>query len=221
MTEYVKIEKSAFDGFVKKCLYGRMHALMIAVYQKKLGEEQKKFDEKEIEKQKKMRNNDSMTGMMTKAYALQNFAEGITYSERSKKPVSVVITDIDDFKVFNDTHGHPAGDELIKDFAACIQEKIRSWDIWSRYGGDEGLLVLPNADEKQARTIVERGMEYFRDYFADDKKYQNVGFTYGLSTYRPGGFHPDRKSAQDYAGRLIELADNRLRDKKKIKKVGR
>jgi two-component system cell cycle response regulator len=73
----------------------------------------------------------------------------------------VVHTDLDCFKAVNDSHGHDAGDEVLKGFAAILKEHTRASDISGRMGGDEFLLVLTHVDEKHIRMTVERLRERF------------------------------------------------------------
>jgi diguanylate cyclase (GGDEF)-like protein len=66
------------------------------------------------------------------------------------------MVDLDDFKPFNDTHGHQAGDKLLSDTAGSWLEAVRATDMLARYGGDEFLLLLPECPVDEALTVVER-----------------------------------------------------------------
>lgn len=74
----------------------------------------------------------------------------------AKRQVSVAMFDLDHFKKMNDTYGHPAGDRILTDVAACLKAKTRYGDVLARYGGDEFVLLLPDTSEEQAREIAER-----------------------------------------------------------------
>lgn len=75
---------------------------------------------------------------------------------RAGKPLAVMLCDIDHFKAVNDTHGHPAGDAVIRDFAARCLATLRGQDVLGRYGGEEFVALLPDATEAQAASVAER-----------------------------------------------------------------
>lgn len=76
---------------------------------------------------------------------------------RSRKPLSILLTDLDEFKAYNDTYGHPKGDECLKQFAAVLTQAInRSSDLVARYGGEEFVVVLPETDAAGALCAAER-----------------------------------------------------------------
>jgi diguanylate cyclase (GGDEF)-like protein len=75
---------------------------------------------------------------------------------RSSQPLSIIILDVDNFKRYNDSFGHPAGDEVLRTVAAMIQDSIREIDVAARYGGEEFVVVLPNADSETAMMVAER-----------------------------------------------------------------
>lgn len=75
---------------------------------------------------------------------------------RAGKPLAVMLCDIDHFKAVNDTHGHPAGDAVIRDFAARCLTTLRGQDVLGRYGGEEFVALLPDATDAQAASVAER-----------------------------------------------------------------
>ncbi|MGB9906132.1 MAG: GGDEF domain-containing protein, partial [Candidatus Saccharicenans sp.] len=100
---------------------------------------------------------DELTGLAN----YRRFRDFLEYewrrAHRTKRPLSVIITDLDDFKLFNDTYGHQAGDECLKK-AALVMLKCchRSSDLACRYGGDEFAVVLPETDTAGAFIVAER-----------------------------------------------------------------
>ncbi|MFV8315262.1 GGDEF domain-containing protein [Mycobacterium sp. 23] len=88
---------------------------------------------------------------------------------------AVVLLDLDQFKRYNDRHGHEAGDELLVDFADALRWSVRKDDIVFRIGGDEFLLMLIGAD----RTVAEHVVERLRRYWAD--RGGSVGFSAGIA----------------------------------------
>lgn len=76
-------------------------------------------------------------------------------SARSGLPFSLVMLDVDKFKTYNDTHGHPMGDVVLTKLATLLQAQVRKGDLAARYGGEEFVLVLPNCDAADAKKIAE------------------------------------------------------------------
>jgi len=99
---------------------------------------------------------DSLTGLYDHAHFYQRLSEEIDRSKRYNHGFAVVMMDVDDFKRFNDSRGHQAGDGMLRLVADCIRSGVRSSDIAFRYGGDEFAAILPHADSSKARAAVER-----------------------------------------------------------------
>jgi diguanylate cyclase (GGDEF)-like protein len=77
-------------------------------------------------------------------------------SSRNNKPVAVLLMDLDRFKRINDRYGHPVGDQALRHLADILKEETRGEDMLGRYGGEEFLIVAPDADEEGAHTLAER-----------------------------------------------------------------
>lgn len=98
---------------------------------------------------------DSMTRLYNHETSLSLLQEEIALA-KGKKPLSIMIADIDDFKTINDTHGHLAGDAVIKTIAKLITEVVRAGDRVCRYGGEEFMIIMPDTDLKSAFHCAER-----------------------------------------------------------------
>jgi diguanylate cyclase (GGDEF)-like protein len=118
-------------------------------------------------------------------------------------PLWVVHADLDSFKSINDSHGHDAGDQVLKAFAAILKEYTRASDICGRMGGDEFLLVLTHVDEKHIRLTVERLREHFASKkFSFGGESISVTASFGVCGFK--GKEPTEFSA------LVRQADNAL-----------
>lgn len=99
---------------------------------------------------------DFLTGAMSKSEALVRTQLEIDRSFRFRKKLAFLMLDIDHFKNINDIHGHMMGDIVLMNLVKCCQEKLRAIDIFSRVGGEEFLVVLPDTNEAQAIEVSER-----------------------------------------------------------------
>lgn len=113
------------------------------------------------EKMKEQAITDGVTGLYTHRYYQERLIEEVKWSERVRKPLSLVMVDADNFKKFNDTLGHPQGDALLKEIANLLKDACRDSDLVCRYGGDEFSLILKETDKEGARKIAERIREAF------------------------------------------------------------
>ncbi len=99
---------------------------------------------------------DGLTGLHNRRYLDSHLKMLFTRAQARGKPLSVCITDIDRFKQVNDTYGHDAGDEVLKEFAMRIRSTVRGADLACRYGGEEFVVVMPDTSPDVATHIAER-----------------------------------------------------------------
>ena len=100
---------------------------------------------------------DGLTGLFNHRYLAERLEEEVAKAQRYGAPLSVLMIDIDDFKPFNDTYGHPQGDKLLKEVARILLRGVRrKVDLVSRYGGEEFVVVLPNTPTGGAERLAER-----------------------------------------------------------------
>ncbi len=112
-----------------------------------------------IELQEKLRFNamhDPLTGILNRGAVLERLYSELARSRRENQPMTLAMLDLDHFKVVNDTHGHLAGDEVLRETTRRIKNIVRDYDIVGRYGGEEFLIVIPGADRESALTVYER-----------------------------------------------------------------
>ena len=99
---------------------------------------------------------DKLTGLKNRHAFEERLNEEIKRADRYKTELSLLMLDVDHFKQFNDTFGHLAGDQVLQHVARLIQERARSTDFVSRYGGEEFVIILPNTDAAGALKLAER-----------------------------------------------------------------
>ncbi|GBU23156.1 hypothetical protein R80B4_03072 [Fibrobacteres bacterium R8-0-B4] len=107
-------------------------------------------------KMEKLATTDGLTGLNNHRTFQEIAAREFERSKRHGRPLSMLLTDIDHFKNFNDTYGHPVGDLVLREIAGCIKSAVRATDFPARYGGEEFAVVLPETAEQGAMAIAER-----------------------------------------------------------------
>jgi two-component system cell cycle response regulator len=99
---------------------------------------------------------DALTGLHNRRYMESHLGTLVEQSASRGKPISILVLDIDFFKSINDTHGHSAGDEVLKEFARRLKKAVRGIDLACRYGGEEFVVVMPDTDIGVATMVAER-----------------------------------------------------------------
>ena len=99
---------------------------------------------------------DGLTGLKNHRTFKERLAEEFERATRYHLPLSLMLLDVDHFKSFNDTHGHPAGDEVLRRVAKHLTESTRSTDFVARYGGEEFAVLLPFTHQAAALALAER-----------------------------------------------------------------
>lgn len=146
---------------------------------------------------------DGLTKLFIHRYFQQKLHSELRRSDRYKHKTSVIITDIDHFKKFNDSYGHQIGDFVLQEVARVMKGAVREIDITCRYGGEEFAVILPETDSKGAVQMAERLRESVEKHEFKDTKgntYQ-VTISVGVSTY------PDNAKQRSL---LIKAADAAL-----------
>ena len=99
---------------------------------------------------------DALTGLYNRRYMESHLGSLVEQASSRSKPLTVLVLDIDYFKSINDTHGHDAGDDVLREFAIRIRKSIRGIDLACRYGGEEFVVVMPETDLAVATMVAER-----------------------------------------------------------------
>jgi diguanylate cyclase (GGDEF)-like protein len=150
---------------------------------------------------------DRLTGLWNHAELHQRLREEIARAQRHGRPMSLLFADLDNFKVFNDTHGHRMGDELLRQVAARLRATVRRTDFAARYGGDEFAVILPETPLNGASVACDNlrraiGEEPFRI----GSQRITVTVSGGLAAYPEAG-----ATAEE----LIDACDQALRQAKR------
>jgi diguanylate cyclase (GGDEF)-like protein/PAS domain S-box-containing protein len=145
---------------------------------------------------------DPLTDLPNRAYFESRLDEAIAAAAGSGKRVAVGLLDLDRFKIVNDSLGHAAGDQLLKEVASRLRRSLRATDVIARMGGDEFLLLIGDLeDARQARAIAQRYVENLGPSFAPDGQEIFVRASVGVAVY------PD--DARE-ASQLLRLADTAM-----------
>src|ERR1700694_671306 len=99
---------------------------------------------------------DALTGLHNRRYMENHIGTLVEQAVVRGNPLAVLVLDIDYFKAINDTHGHDAGDEVLREFALRIRKSIRGIDLACRYGGEEFVVIMPETDLAVATMVAER-----------------------------------------------------------------
>lgn len=136
---------------------------------------------------------DTLTGLHNRRYMENHLESLVAKSKEKRRPLSMLILDIDHFKAVNDTYGHDAGDEVLKEFARRVRKSVRGLDLACRLGGEEFVIVMPETDIGVAVRVGER----IRAIIAQEPFSINGGaraiditVSIGASALQPGNRYP-------------------------------
>jgi diguanylate cyclase (GGDEF)-like protein len=145
---------------------------------------------------------DAGTQIFNRNYLLEALETEFTFSRAYDRPLAVIYYDLDFFKRINDAHGHSCGDFVLSESAQVAKSCVRKDDVIGRLGGEEFLVVLPNADEATARELAERIRAAVEEHrFVFEGKSLSVTLSIGVSEIQPAF-----KSYKD----LLDDADRKL-----------
>jgi diguanylate cyclase (GGDEF)-like protein/PAS domain S-box-containing protein len=141
---------------------------------------------------------DPLTGLYNRRYFDRRIKMELARAERSQQPLAMLLCDLDRFKAVNDTRGHQAGDESLKLVSKAILNSVRGIDLVFRWGGDEIMVLLPEATREGACTTAERIRERIRQVARDQSP--DLDVSTGVALY------PDHGSNEDDLIRIADLA---------------
>jgi len=174
-----------------------------------------KLENEHIRKLECLANEDGLTGLYNHRFFYDALGEIMKISEKENSTVSMMLLDIDYFKIYNDQNGHQMGDEVLRTIGFILKNSFRKGDVVARYGGEEFVIILPNTSEAEAiRLAEELRIKIERTYFSGEENQPNgkVTVSIGISIY------PDKaknaielfKSADDALYRAKFFDKNRV-----------
>ena len=131
-------------------------ALALAAVERRQLEEDGARVRTELVRTRELALQDELTGLANRRALEQMLANEVERAQRHGRPLSILMADIDHFKAINDTHGHRAGDEVLRELARVLADKLRSIDRAARYGGEEFCVLMPDTPAEEARRVAER-----------------------------------------------------------------
>ncbi|MDP7023422.1 MAG: GGDEF domain-containing protein [Kiritimatiellia bacterium] len=155
---------------------------------------------------------DGMTQLYNHKHIRHLLVAELRRAERFSHPLAIMMVDIDDFKKFNDAHGHLVGDRALRDVSRTIRNSVRTVDVPARYGGEEFLIILPEATIDGGVLVAERVRQAIEDHAFDTgrgSRKASITVSIGVSAY---------EGAPVTDSDLISLADTRLYDAKRAGK---
>ncbi|MFT4798618.1 MAG: diguanylate cyclase (GGDEF)-like protein [Candidatus Azotimanducaceae bacterium] len=152
---------------------------------------------------------DGLTRIYNKRYFMDLLAKEYEYNRRNKSGLSIVMFDIDHFKEVNDTHGHIAGDLVLRELAQLVETEVRGYDLFARYGGEEFVFLMRGASLDAAVGLAERVRSSIEGHeFFYEEQVLKVTISLGVS-YWDGG------EDVAYPEQIVELVDKRLYEAKR------
>jgi diguanylate cyclase (GGDEF)-like protein len=151
-----------------------------------------------------MANRDGLTGLYNHRFFREALEQELARARRHRRQFALLFMDIDHFKHYNDSHGHLAGDALLRSVAMLLQERSRGETLAARYGGEEFVMLVPETNAEGARRYAEILREMFERHTFAGRESQPAGrltMSFGVAAYPEAG---------DDSASLIDAADKAL-----------
>jgi two-component system cell cycle response regulator len=167
--------------------------------------------EKSVDYYKLLSITDGLTNAFNHRYFHETAEKEISRAKRYQRPLSLMLIDIDDFKKFNDTYGHLAGDSALRQMVKFFLKTIRSIDLVFRYGGEEFAILCPEQTKDSTLTVAQRLIDELQkeQFQVDEDSYENISVSIGVAAYTKKTESKDQ---------LIDKADKALYQAKELGK---
>lgn len=163
------------------------------------------------QKLEKLANTDALTNLANRRHLFERFGETWALAERGDHPLSCIMFDIDKFKSVNDTHGHAAGDQVLKHVAGVVRSCVRRYDLLGRIGGEEFCVICPETALEGGAVLAERIREAVGGSSCPWKDVQiTVTVSLGVAGRAPS--HDDTDALISAADRMLYRAKDNGRD---------
>ncbi len=156
-----------WNGIVRLAFFGIIAALIVTIRDA-------------LREQSENARVDTLTGLLNRRGFDERAQVELERAQRSKRPMTVATFDIDHFKQLNDTAGHAAGDEVLRQVGLSMHAALRRVDVIGRLGGDEFAMLLPETNDEHAHLVIERLHERLMKITADSR----IGFSVGAVTFQ-------------------------------------
>lgn len=172
------------DDYMIKPIDGHLLNAKFAVAKRIIDIQEKLRQSNEV--LRKLAYQDELTGVLNRRAGQASFQVELERCIRRDENLAVALVDIDFFKKINDNFGHAAGDEVLKTFAATLQKTLRPYDIVSRYGGEEFLLIAQVHTDEDARELFERVRQTISQVeFKFEQQSLKITASFGVTVIRP------------------------------------
>jgi two-component system, cell cycle response regulator len=166
---------------------------------------------------------DGLTQLFNKRYALDFLDREASRASRHRRPLALVLFDVDHFKAINDARGHSAGDSALRELSMLMKKRVRREECLARWGGEEFALILPEADEGQGRFVAEALRKLVSEHRFGLGEPLHVTVSAGVSAFHEGMTlpegdpkHRDRDlKVREGVAAMIDAADRALYEAKR------
>ena len=180
-----------------------VNALLMAQRQQ-IDSQRRELQERNISLQSQA-TRDSLTGLRNHRALQERLSEEVARHQRGHEALSLLILDVDNFKGYNDSFGHPAGDEVLRSISRFMEEQARNSDLVARYGGEEFVILLPQTDRAASLVVAERVREAIA---GAPWPLRAVTASIGVATI--GDWSDDKTDGATQSALLLERADEAL-----------
>ena len=212
-SDEVALLTKVFNGMVWRLREGKMEL--------DASTERLRLQNEELEK---LSLTDGLTGLANRRYLVQRLNEEALRFRRTKKEFAILMADVDHFKQYNDTFGHPAGDEVLKKVARLLQASVRELDCVARYGGEEFCVMLPETSAEGAAILAERICE---SVATTEFPGQKITLSLGVASLPDNGDTPDAviaaadealyQAKREGRNRVVSATPRRIRERSSVR----